>query len=50
LVEDHLYGKDAWNVIACEGKKRVERPKTYRRWQLEFRKLALDYKVVARIM
>ncbi|KAK0604471.1 hypothetical protein LWI29_015963 [Acer saccharum] len=33
LYEREIYGKDAMNVIACEGIERVERPETYKQWQ-----------------
>nr|AUS89425.1 GRAS family transcription factor [Sesuvium portulacastrum] len=54
LVENLLYGKDALNVIACEGTERVARPETYRQWQVRsqkagFRKLRLDHEVVERM-
>jgi hypothetical protein len=34
LVERDLFGQCAQNVIACEGLDRVERPETYKNWQL----------------
>ncbi|PKA63144.1 Scarecrow-like protein 9 [Apostasia shenzhenica] len=34
LVERNLYGRFAINVIACEGVDRVERPETFRQWQV----------------
>ncbi|XP_074267982.1 scarecrow-like protein 30 [Silene latifolia] len=54
LGEGHLYGADALNVIACEGKERIERPETYRQWQCRleragFRKLVLDNELVHRV-
>lgn len=33
LIERDLFGRDALNVIACEGLERVERPETYKQWQ-----------------
>ncbi|KAI9193890.1 hypothetical protein LWI28_001053 [Acer negundo] len=47
LYEKEIYGKDAMNVIACEGIERVERPETYKQWQarnqrIGFRQLPLD--------
>ncbi|KAJ6715934.1 SCARECROW-LIKE PROTEIN 30 [Salix koriyanagi] len=33
LFEKEQYGRDITNVIACEGKARVERPETYKQWQ-----------------
>lgn len=45
--EREIYGKDAMNVIACEGVERVERPETYKQWQARnlragFKLLELD--------
>ncbi|WOL06934.1 hypothetical protein Cni_G15669 [Canna indica] len=34
LIERDLFGRDALNVIACEGSERVERPETYKQWQV----------------
>ncbi|MED6119021.1 hypothetical protein PIB30_008248 [Stylosanthes scabra] len=34
LLEKGLIGRDAINVIACEGAERVERPETYKQWQI----------------
>lgn len=34
LIEREIFGKEAMNVIACEGWERVERPETYKQWQL----------------
>lgn len=31
--EQEFYGREAMNVIACEGLERVERPETYKQWQ-----------------
>ncbi|KAL2336606.1 hypothetical protein Fmac_011052 [Flemingia macrophylla] len=33
LIEKEILGREALNVIACEGCERVERPETYRQWQ-----------------
>lgn len=32
--EKEFYGREALNVIACEGSERVERPETYKQWQI----------------
>lgn len=32
LIEREIFGKEALNVIACEGWERVERPETYKQW------------------
>ncbi|RRT52501.1 hypothetical protein B296_00027837 [Ensete ventricosum] len=34
LIEKDLFGREALNVIACEGSERVERPETYKQWQV----------------
>ncbi|XP_026439866.1 scarecrow-like protein 14 [Papaver somniferum] len=33
LIERDILGKEALNIIACEGSQRVERPETYKQWQ-----------------
>ncbi|CAL9057704.1 unnamed protein product [Musa banksii] len=32
LIEKVMFGREALNVISCEGTERVERPETYKRW------------------
>ncbi|GJR36055.1 scarecrow-like protein 9 [Tanacetum coccineum] len=32
LLEGELFGREALNVIACEGWERIERPETYKQW------------------
>lgn len=34
LIERDIFGKEALNVIACEGWERIERPETYKQWQV----------------
>ncbi|CAK9185314.1 unnamed protein product [Ilex paraguariensis] len=34
LIEREIFGREALNVIACEGWERVERPETYKQWQV----------------
>ncbi|KAK1272095.1 Scarecrow-like protein 9 [Acorus gramineus] len=34
LIERNIIGKQAMNVIACEGPEREERPETYKQWQV----------------
>ncbi|KAL3623042.1 hypothetical protein CASFOL_031858 [Castilleja foliolosa] len=34
LIEKGVFGKEALNVIACEGWERVERPESYKQWQM----------------
>ncbi|KAF8397469.1 hypothetical protein HHK36_016386 [Tetracentron sinense] len=47
VLEREIYGREAQNVIACEGSERVERPETYKQWQVRtlragFRQLPLN--------
>lgn len=47
LIERELLGREALNVVACEGWERVERPETYKQWQVRnlkagFRQFPLD--------
>ncbi|KAJ3669624.1 hypothetical protein LUZ60_011574 [Juncus effusus] len=53
LIERDLFGREALNVIACEGLERVERPETYKQWQVKnlnsgFRQLPLKEEVVTK--
>nr|CAB3492308.1 unnamed protein product [Digitaria exilis]CAB3492335.1 unnamed protein product [Digitaria exilis] len=55
LVEQELFGRCALNAIACEGTDRVERPETYRQWQVRndragLRQLPLEPDVVKAVM
>ncbi|XP_026387952.1 scarecrow-like protein 14 [Papaver somniferum] len=38
IIERNFLGKEAFNIIACEGSERVERPETFKQWQLRNRK------------
>ncbi|PKI48704.1 hypothetical protein CRG98_030921 [Punica granatum] len=45
--EENFYGREAMNVIACESTERIERPETYKQWQIRntragFKQLPLD--------
>lgn len=51
LFEEEVFARDAMNVIACEGTERVERPETFKQWQLRcvragFKQLPLDQEIV----
>jgi len=51
MFEKGLLGRDAINVIACEGAERVERPETYKQWQVRnlragFKQVPLDPELV----
>ncbi|XP_021894472.1 scarecrow-like protein 30 [Carica papaya] len=54
MFEREVFGRDAMNVIACEGTERVERPETYKQWQVRnlrmgFRQLPLDHEILKRV-
>lgn len=51
LIEKEIFGREALNVIACEGWERVERPETYKQWQVRnlragFRQIPLDREIM----
>ncbi|KAJ1406908.1 hypothetical protein SESBI_24720 [Sesbania bispinosa] len=51
ILEKGLFGRDAINVIAGEGAERVERPETYKQWQVRnrragFKQIRLDPELV----
>ncbi|KAL5225002.1 hypothetical protein ABZP36_011641 [Zizania latifolia] len=51
LIEQNIFGRAALNVIACEGTDRVERPETYKQWQVRnqragFKQLPLNPDIV----
>ena len=51
MLEKGLFGRDAINVVACEGAERVERPETYKQWQVRnqragFEQVPLDPQLV----
>ncbi|XP_020577687.1 scarecrow-like protein 9 [Phalaenopsis equestris] len=53
LIERDLFGREALNVISCEGSERVERPETYKQWQVRnlragFTQLPLDAEIMKR--
>ncbi|KAA8516417.1 hypothetical protein F0562_016710 [Nyssa sinensis] len=53
LIEREIFGREALNVIACEGWERVERPETYKQWQVRdlkagFMQLPFDRAIVKR--
>uniref|UniRef100_A0A6N2MIC2 Uncharacterized protein n=1 Tax=Salix viminalis TaxID=40686 RepID=A0A6N2MIC2_SALVM len=53
MFEGEFYGRDAMNVVACEGQERVERPETYKQWQVRtarqgFKTLPLDQKLMTK--
>lgn len=51
LIEKVIFGREAMNVIACEGSERIERPETYKQWQVRnmragFRQLPLNEEIL----
>ncbi|KAI5665995.1 hypothetical protein M9H77_15848 [Catharanthus roseus] len=54
MFEREVLGRDVMNVIACEGAERVDRPDSYKQWQVRnqragFRQVALDKKIMNEI-
>ena len=54
MFEKEFFGREAMNVIACEGLGRVERPETYKQWQLRkmragFRQLPMDHEIMKKL-
>ncbi|KAL5580973.1 hypothetical protein UlMin_013415 [Ulmus minor] len=52
--EKRVYGRDIMNVVACEGWERVERPETYKQWQVRneragFKQFPLDQEIVTQV-
>nr|CAB3459929.1 unnamed protein product [Digitaria exilis] len=55
LIEGKLLGREAMNIIACEGAERIERPETYKQWQARclkagFEQLPVDPDVLNSIL
>lgn len=53
LIESALFGREAINVISCEGLERMERPETYKQWQVRyqragFRQLPINQDIMKR--
>ncbi|XP_062167955.1 scarecrow-like protein 9 [Alnus glutinosa] len=51
VIEKEIFGREALNVIACEGWERMERPETYKQWQFRnlragFAQLPMDRDIV----
>lgn len=54
MFEKEFFAREAMNVIACEGSERVERPETYKQWQVRntragFRQLPLDRELMKKV-
>ncbi|GJN17198.1 hypothetical protein PR202_gb04248 [Eleusine coracana subsp. coracana] len=53
LIESALFGREAINVISCEGLERMERPETYKQWQVRnqragFKQLPMNQDIMKR--
>ncbi|XP_049390195.1 scarecrow-like protein 14 [Solanum stenotomum] len=51
LLEKSIFGREAMNVVACEAAERIERPETYKQWQVRniragFRQLPLNEEIL----
>ncbi|KAK8596327.1 hypothetical protein V6N12_064824 [Hibiscus sabdariffa] len=54
MVEQKFYGREIMNIVACEGTERVERPESYKQWQVRnlragFLQLPLDAELMKRV-
>lgn len=54
MFEKEFFGRRVMNIIACEGCERVERPETYKQWQVRhiragFRQLPLDQQLINKL-
>nr|XP_027191795.1 LOW QUALITY PROTEIN: scarecrow-like protein 14 [Cicer arietinum] len=52
MIQKESVGREAMNVVACEGLERVERPETYKQWQVRntragFKQLPLNSELMA---
>ncbi|KAK4785760.1 hypothetical protein SAY86_002449 [Trapa natans] len=53
VLENDFYGREIMNIVACEGPDRVERPESYKQWQVRhtragFKQLPLDEAMIKR--
>ncbi|CAJ1933133.1 unnamed protein product [Sphenostylis stenocarpa] len=54
MFEKEFFGRQVMNILACEGCERVERPQTYKQWQVRimragFRQLPLDKHLINKL-
>ncbi|GAB2274392.1 hypothetical protein Dimus_009158 [Dionaea muscipula] len=54
MYEKEFFGREIMNVVACEGTERVERPETYKQWQVRnmnagFKQLPLDPEMMKKL-
>ncbi|KAL6624398.1 hypothetical protein ACP70R_031719 [Stipagrostis hirtigluma subsp. patula] len=55
MLEKGFLGRDAFNIIACEGADRTERPETYKQWQVRclkagFQQLPVDQAILSLLL
>ncbi|TYI67268.1 hypothetical protein E1A91_D08G005000v1 [Gossypium mustelinum] len=55
MFEKEIHGRDIMNLVACEGTERVERPETYKQWQVRtlrtgFKQVPLNQELVKKVM
>ncbi|XP_020214550.1 scarecrow-like protein 34 [Cajanus cajan] len=53
MIESEILGREVINVVACEGPQRVQRPETYKQWQVRitrvgFKQLPLNKELMAK--
>ncbi|GKV08090.1 hypothetical protein SLEP1_g19773 [Rubroshorea leprosula] len=51
MIENEFHGREVMNVVACEGSERVQRPETYKQWQVRnirvgFKPLPVDQELM----
>lgn len=54
LYEKEVFGRDVMNVVACEGRGRIERPETYKQWKARnqragFKQMQLNQEILTEI-
>lgn len=54
MFEKEILGRDVMNVIACEGAERIDRPDTYKQWQVKnqragFKQLPLNKEIMREV-
>ncbi|KAK9940566.1 hypothetical protein M0R45_017220 [Rubus argutus] len=54
LFEQEVFGRDLINVVACEGSMRLERPETYKQWQIRniragFKQLPINQEILKQV-
>ncbi|TVU36786.1 hypothetical protein EJB05_18733, partial [Eragrostis curvula] len=55
LIQSALFGREAINVISCEGLERLERPETFKQWRVRnqragFKQLPMNQDIMKRVL